>query len=91
MARTVGAENPERDLLFHDTLAPHLSNVEQTFLSASASSSNTDKKSVPPSSPSSPTSTRPSTPPATPSFLALLRLTADSPDLLAIIKQEGRV
>ena len=77
----------QRDLLFHDTLAPHLANVEQTFLSAS-SSSNTDRNVCATflthlhqtlNAPSHPIRNR------------LLRLTADSPDLLAIIKQEGRV
>lgn len=77
----------ERDLLFHDTLAPLLASVEQTFLSASPSF-NTDRNVCATflthlhqtlNAPSHPIRNR------------LLRLTADSPDLLAVIKQEGRV
>ncbi|MCZ7558501.1 MAG: Eco57I restriction-modification methylase domain-containing protein [Bacteroidia bacterium] len=68
----------ERDLLFHDTVVPHLaaydpsaSEVQQReFLDRLHRTLN---------APSHPVRNR------------LLRLTADSPDLLAIIKQEGRV
>jgi hypothetical protein len=68
----------ERDLLFHDTVAPHLaayapeaSAAEQRdFLTHLHQTLN---------APSHPIRNR------------LLRLTADSPDLLAIIKQEGKV
>jgi len=68
----------QRDLLFHDTLAPHLaayapeaSEAQQhAFLTHLHQTIN---------APSHPIRNR------------LLRLTADSPDLLAVIKQEGRV
>ncbi|MBE7539166.1 MAG: Eco57I restriction-modification methylase domain-containing protein [Fimbriimonadaceae bacterium] len=68
----------ERDLLFHDTVAPHLaayapeaSEVKQRdFLTHLHQTIN---------APSHPVRNR------------LLRLTADSPDLLAVIKQEGKV
>ena len=50
----------ERDLLFHDTVAPQLAAY----------------------APSHPIRNR---------LLRLLRLPSDSPDLLAIIKQEGKV
>jgi hypothetical protein len=68
----------ERDLLFHDTMAPYLaayapdaSAVQQRdFLIRLHQTLN---------APSHPIRNR------------LLRLTADSPDLLAVIKQEGRV
>ena len=67
----------ERDLLFHDTLAPHLAayapeaseSQQRDFLTHLHQTLN---------APSHPIRNR------------LLRLTADSPDLLAIIKQEGR-
>ncbi len=68
----------ERDLLFHDTLAPHLAAYapeaseaqQRDFLTHLHATLN---------APSHPIRNR------------LLRLTADSPDLLAVIKQEGRV
>ena len=68
----------ERDLLFHDTLAPHLAAYalkasaaqQRAFLAHLHATLN---------APSHPIRHR------------LLRLTADSPDLLAVIKQEGRV
>jgi adenine-specific DNA-methyltransferase len=68
----------ERDLLFHDTVAPHLAAYapeasaaqQRDFLTHLHQTLN---------APSHPVRNR------------LLRLTADSPDLLAIIKQEGRV
>ncbi len=67
----------ERDLLFHDTVAPHLADYDPTadeakqrdFLIHLHATLN---------APSHPVRNR------------LLRLTADSPDLLAIIKQEGK-
>ena len=78
MGRTFGAEETERDLLFHDTVAPHLAaypadggNAQQRdYLTHLHQTLN---------APSHPIRNR------------LHRLTADSPDLLAIIKQEGRV
>ncbi len=68
----------ERDLLFHDTLAPHLATdapeaseaQQRDFLTHLHQTLN---------APSHPIRNR------------LLRLTADSPDLLAVIKQEGKV
>jgi type I restriction-modification system DNA methylase subunit len=68
----------ERDLLFHDTVAPHLAAYapeasaaqQRDFLTHLHQTLN---------DPSHPIRNR------------LLRLTADSPDLLAIIKQEGKV
>ena len=77
-ARIVGAEMAERDLLFHDTVAPHLAAYapeasaaqQRDFLTHLHQTLN---------APSHPIRNR------------LLRLTADSPDLLAIIKQEGKV
>ncbi len=70
----------ERDLLFHDTVAPHLAaypaeggtceTKQREFLADLHRALN---------SPTSKIRNR------------LLRLTADSPDLLAVIKAEGRV
>ena len=68
----------ERDLLFHDTVAPHLANYDpaasetqqRDFLTRLHATLN---------APSHPIRNR------------LLRLTADSPDLLAVIKAEGSV
>ena len=68
----------ERDLLFHDTVAPHLATYapkasaaqQRDFLTHLHQTLN---------APSHPIRNR------------LLRLTADSPDLLAVIKEEGRV
>ncbi|CDH47122.1 Eco57I restriction-modification methylase domain-containing protein [Candidatus Contendibacter odensensis] len=68
----------ERDLLFHDTVAPHLiaydpaasESQQRDFLTHFHATLN---------APSHPIRNR------------LLRLTADSPDLLAVIKAEGRV
>jgi adenine-specific DNA-methyltransferase len=68
----------ERDILFNDTAAPHLA----TFDSAASESEQSNFLShlyQTLNAPSHPIRNR------------LLRLTADSPDLLAIIKQEGRV
>jgi hypothetical protein len=67
----------ERDLLFHDTLAPHLAAYapeaseaqQRDFLNA----------------PSHPIRNR------LLRLLRLLRLTADSPDLLTVIKAEGHI
>ena len=78
MGRTFGAEETERDLLFHDTVASHLAayapeasaTQQRDYLTYLHQTLN---------APSHPIRNR------------LLRLTADSPDLLAIIKQEGRV
>ena len=69
---------PQRNLLFHDTVAPHLAAYapeasaaqQRDFLTHLHQTLN---------APSHPIRNR------------LLRLTADSPDLLAIIKQEGKV
>lgn len=68
----------ERDLLFHDLVAPHLAAYpadggtaqQRDFLTHFYTTLN---------APSHPIRNR------------LLRLTADSPDLLAVIKEEGRV
>jgi len=71
------------DLLFHDTLAPHLASVEQTFLSASPPDEHRQEclchLFLTLNAPSHPIRNR------------RLRLTADSPSLLAVIKQEGKV
>jgi adenine-specific DNA-methyltransferase len=68
----------ERDLLFHDTVAPHLA----TYDPAASETQQRDflthlHKTL--NAPTHPVRNR------------LIRLTADSPDLLAIIKQEGKV
>jgi hypothetical protein len=71
----------ERDLLFHDTVAPHLAAYapeasaaqQRDFLTHLHQTLN---------APSHPIRNR---------LLRLLRLPADSPDLLAIIKAEGKV
>ena len=68
----------DRDLLFHDLMAPHLAaydpesseSQQRDFLTHLHQTLN---------APSHPVRNR------------LLRLTADSPDLLAVIKHEGRV
>ena len=68
----------ERDLLFHDTVAPHLAACapeasaarQRDFLTHLHQTLNA---------------------PGHPIRNRLLRLPADSPDLLAIIKQEGKV
>jgi hypothetical protein len=68
----------ERDLLFHDTVAPNLASYDpeaseaqqRDFLIQLHATLNA---------------------PSHPIRNQLLRLTADSPDLLAVIKQEGRV
>ena len=86
----------ERDLLFHDTVAPHLaaydpaaSEVKQRdFLTHHWERMKYEGGMMNWGSWSGAFSSfiiHPST------FLPLLRLTADSPDLLAIIKQEGKV
>jgi adenine-specific DNA-methyltransferase len=67
----------ERDLLFHDTLAPHLAAYEPEANEAKQRDFLTHLHQTL-NAPSHPIRNR------------LLRLTADSPDLLAIIKGEGR-
>lgn len=72
------AHMAERDLLFHDTVAPHLAAYDpeapaaqqRDFLAHLHQTLNA---------------------PSHPIRNHLLRLTADSPELLAVIKQEGRV
>ena len=81
MESTFRSPMAERDLLFHDTVAPHVGAYapeasaaqQRDYLTHLHQTLNT---------PSHPIRNR---------LLRLLRLTADSPDLLAIIKQEGRV
>jgi type I restriction-modification system DNA methylase subunit len=68
----------ERDLLFHDTVAPHLAASAPEACAAQQREFLTNLHHTL-NAPSHPIRNR------------LLRLTADSPDLLAIIKQEGRV
>ena len=68
----------ERDLLFHDTVAPHLAAYDPAASEATQSNLLTDLYQTL-NAPSHPIRNR------------LLRLTAESPDLLAVIKQEGRV
>ena len=68
----------ERDLLFHDTVAPHLAAYAPEASAAQQRDYLTHLHQTL-NSPSHPIRNR------------LLRLTADSPDLLAIIKAEGRV
>ena len=78
MESTFRSPMAERDLLFHDTVAPHVGAYapeasaaqQRDYLTHLHQTLNT---------PSHPIRNR------------LLRLTAESPDLLAIIKQEGRV
>ena len=78
MESTFRERMAERDLLFHDTVAPHLAAYapeasaaqQRDFLARLHQTLN---------APSHPVRNR------------LLRLTADSPDLLAVIKAEGRV
>ena len=68
----------ERDLLFHDLVVPHL----ETYDPAASESKQRDFLNhlhATLNAPSHPIRNR------------LLRLTADSPDLLAVIKAEGRV
>ena len=77
-ARIVGAETPERDLLFHDTVAPHLAAYAPEASAAQRRDYLTHLHQTL-NAPSHPIRNR------------LLRLTADSPDLLAFIKQEGKV
>lgn len=67
----------ERDLLFHDTLAPQLAAYDPSASEAGQRGFLTHLHATL-NAPSHPIRNR------------LLRLTADSPDLLAIIKQEGR-
>ena len=71
----------ERDLLFHDTLAPHLAAYPDNVGKASEAKRRDFLAHLHQTfnAPSHPIRNR------------LLRLTADSPDLLAVIKQEGRV
>jgi hypothetical protein len=68
----------ERDLLFHDLVAPHLAAYAPDACAAQQRDYLTHLHQTL-NAPSHPIRNR------------LLRLTADSPDLLAIIKQEGRV
>ena len=68
----------ERDLLFHDTLTPHLAAYAPEASAAQQHDYLTHLHQTL-NAPSHPIRNR------------LLRLTADSPDLLAIIKQEGKV
>ena len=68
----------KRDLLFHDTLAPHLAAYASEASAAQQRDFLTHLHQTL-NAPSHPIRNR------------LLRLTADSPDLLAVIKQEGRV
>jgi adenine-specific DNA-methyltransferase len=68
----------ERDLLFHATLAPHLANYDPEASEAKQREFLADLH-LTLNAPTSKIRNR------------LLRLTADSPDLLAIIKAEGRV
>jgi hypothetical protein len=78
MVRTVGAENPERDLLFHDTVTPHLAAYDP----ASSESQQRDYLThlhQTFNSPSHPIRQR------------LDRISTASPDLVAVIQKEGRV
>jgi type I restriction-modification system DNA methylase subunit len=68
----------ERDLLFHDTLAPHLAAYDSEADEAQQRDFLTDLHQTL-NAPSHPIRNR------------LLRLTADSPDLLAVILKEGKV
>ena len=68
----------ERDLLFHDTVAPHLAAYDPTASEAKHRDFLTQLHATL-NAPSHPIRNR------------LLRLTADSPDLLAVIKSEGKV
>ena len=68
----------ERELLFHDLVAKHLADYNPAASEAQQTDFLTDLHSTL-NAPSHPIRNR------------LLRLTADSPDLLAIIKKEGRV
>ncbi len=68
----------ERDLLFHDTLTPQLAKYDAAA-SESQQRNFLTKLHATINAPSHPIRNR------------LLRLSADSPDLLAVIKQEGRV
>ena len=78
MGRTFGAEERERDLLFHDTVAPHLADYDPDASAAQQRDFLTNLHQTL-NAPSHPIRNR------------LLRLTADSPDLLAVIKAEGAV
>lgn len=69
---------PGRDLLFHDTLAPHLSTYDSDASEAAQQKFLTELHQTL-NAPSHPVRNR------------LLRLTADSPNLLAVIKQEGKI
>ena len=74
----------ERDLLFHDTVAPHLAACAPEASAAQQRDYLTHLHQTL-NAPSHPIRNR------LLRLLRLLRLTADSPDLLAIIKQEGKV
>ena len=73
-----GVHMAERDLLFHDAVAPHLAAYDPAASEAKQRAYLTQLHQTL-SAPSHPIRKR------------LLRLTTDSPDLLAIIKQEGKV
>jgi hypothetical protein len=68
----------ERDLLFHETVAPHLAAYDPAASEAKHRDFLTELHATL-NAPSHPIRNR------------LLRLTADSPDLLAVIKSEGKV
>ncbi len=68
----------ERDLLFHDTVAPHLAAYDPAASEAKQREFLVDLH-------------RTLNAPTSKIRNRLLRLTADSPDLLAVIKAEGKV
>ena len=78
MESTFREHMAERDLIFHDTVAPHLA-AYAPKASAARQREYLNHLHQTLNAPSHPIRNR------------LLRLTAASPDLLAIIKQEGRV
>ena len=78
MESTFRSPMAERDLLFHDTVAPHVG-AYAPEASAAQQRDYLTRLHQTLNAPSPPIRNRP------------LRLTADSPDLLAIIKQEGKV
>lgn len=73
----------ERDLLFIDDLAPQLENVAQTILSETASTTSRQDCLL--------HLCRTLNAPASKIRNRLLRISADSPDLLVVIKEEGKV
>ena len=68
----------ERDLLFHDLVAPHLANYDPVATQAQQRDFIAHLHTTL-NAPSHPVGNR------------LLRLSSDSPDLLAVIKQEGKL